>query len=49
MTQEQIAKRIKDLEAKVFFCEMADFMTYEDKEFVRVTNQEIRKLKLMLD
>ena len=42
---EEITKRIEDLEEKIFYIEMIDYWTYEDRELIRKYEKELKELK----
>jgi len=42
---EQITKRIEDLEERIFYIEMIDYWTHEDRELIHKYEQELKELK----
>lgn len=42
---EQITKRIEDLEERIFYIEMIDYWTYEDRELIHKYEKELKELK----
>ena len=48
MTEEEIRKKIADLEEREFLIQMADFLSREDLEYIYKYRAEIKELKKML-
>lgn len=45
---EKIVKRIKDLEETIFYIEMIDYWTREDKEILERHEKELKELKAQI-
>lgn len=45
---EKIVKRIKDLEETIFYIEMIDHWTREDKEILEKHEKELKELKAQI-
>jgi len=45
---EKIVKRIKDLEETIFYIEMIDLWTREDKEILERHEKELKELKAQI-
>lgn len=45
---EKIVKRIKDLEETIFYIEMIDYWTREDKEILERYEKELKELKAQI-